>query len=878
MSRIFIENLPKNITQEVLKQKFAEKGEITDIQLRQDKRNAFIGYKQPEQAQNAVDYFNKTFIHTSKITVKICDSFRLNKKAEKSQTIQDEKTDDDSKKKKRQKIDPFEEVRNDPEFEDFLRLQRNIDVDNKCKEIWKDDVIANVLDDQDEENDDECDNIDDDDDNQNKDVEKRLKKTFDFTVKIRGLPYKIKKSQLKEFLKPIKPMSMRFVPHVKGIAYVSFKNASDLQQAMIKHRGFIDGHRIEITNMEGQKQKTEVAIGNGKKIEQNKSNDDDCDNDEQQKKEQPEPISESGRIFIRNLSYTCTEDDLRELFEKFGTITELHMPIDSYTKKPKGFAFVTYMFPEHAIIAFNQLDKTDFQGRLIHLLPAHMKSESTYNGPPPPSDDEMDDDQQQKKSSTFKQNKNEENRQDAQNTTRWNTLFVRSNAVADIMSKNLNMNKLDLLTQSDRKSGNAAVRMALGEAQIVNEIKQFLIKNQVHLESFERGIDCPRSRTRFLVKNLPADTQEKEIQTLFEKYGLINRVILPPYGLTAIVEMQEPNEAKFAFKKLAYSNFKHYPLFLEWAPEDVFAGTLTESSDKSNVEEKPEEIPIEDGSTIFVKNLNFDTSEEDFRKYFEDKIGPVHSATIATKKTPKGILSMGYGFIQFYQSKMAKEAIKKLQNSKLDGHQIEIKLSNRTTSSTNKTEIVNRKNLTGKNRSGQKQTGSKICVKNIPFEATVEDVRKIFSTFGQIKSIRIPKKLAGTSQYRGFGFVDFTTKEDAKRAFDALSSSTHLYGRPLVLEWAKNDSVMNNDNNDNIDDNDDDNHRDEGRQIGAKMVRYFRQNLDDSKKSTSLTTTTTTATKRLRRNDLLDDLKRHPNNIDSNEQDNDNDDFFSGKK
>ena len=708
-----------------MQQKFAEKGEITDIQLRQDKRNAFIGYKQSEQAQNAVDYFNRTFIHTSKITVKIVDNYRLNKKVEKLPTISDEKSfDDETKKKKRKKIDPFEEVRNDPEFEDFLRLQRNIDTNNKGKEIWKDDVIANVHGD-DDDNDDDVGQDEIDEDNHDKTVEKRIKKTFDFTVKIRGLPYKIKKSQLKEFLKPIKPMSMRFVPHVKGIAYVSFKNGLDLQQAMIKHRGFIDGHRIEITKMEKQVQNKadNTMEENGKKFDKQ-------NNDEQQEKEQPEPISESGRIFIRNLSYTCMEDDLRQLFEKFGTITELHMPIDSYTKKPKGFAFVTYMFPEHAILAFNQLDKTDFQGRLIHLLPAHMKNESTYNGPPPPSDDEMNDDndeQQRKKSSTFKQAKNEENRQDAQNKTRWNTLFVRPNAVADIMSKNLNMNKLDLLTKSDRKSGNAAVRMALGEAQIVNEIKQFLLKNQVHLESFERGVDCPRSRTTILVKNLPSETQEQEIKTLFEKYGLINRVILPPYGLTAIVEMQESNEAKFAFKKLAYSNFNHYPLYLEWAPEDIFSGSSAKSSDKSIdvVDEKPEEIIIEDGSTIFVKNLNFDTTEEDFRQYFEDKIGPVHTATIATKKTAKGILSMGYGFIQFYKSKMAKEAIKKLQNSTLDGHPIEIKLSNRTTTSkTNQTAMV--KSFSGKNRSGQKQTGSKICVKNIPFEATVEDVRKIF--------------------------------------------------------------------------------------------------------------------------------------------------------
>lgn len=36
------------------------------------------------------------------------------------------------------------------------------------------------------------------------------------------------------------------------------------------------------------------------------------------------------------------------------------------------------------------------------------------------------------------------------------------------------------------------------------------------------------------------------------------------------------------------------------------------------------------------------------------------------------------------------------------------------------------------------------------------------SVFGQIKSVRLPKKLTGSSSYRGFGFVDFVLKEDAK--------------------------------------------------------------------------------------------------------------------
>lgn len=43
--------------------------------------------------------------------------------------------------------------------------------------------------------------------------------------------------------------------------------------------------------------------------------------------------------------------------------------------------------------------------------------------------------------------------------------------------------------------------------------------------------------------------------------------------------------------------------------------------------------------------------------------------------------------------------------------------------------------------------------------------------------------------HRGFGFAEYYTKEEAKRAFDALSSSTHLYGRRLVLEWAMEEGV-----------------------------------------------------------------------------------------
>lgn len=49
---------------------------------------------------------------------------------------------------------------------------------------------------------------------------------------------------------------------------------------------------------------------------------------------------------------------------------------------------------------------------------------------------------------------------------------------------------------------------------------------------------------------------------------------------------------------------------------------------------------------------------------------------------------------------------------------------------------------------------------------------------------------ASAEGHRGFGFVDFLTRADARRAFNGLVHSTHFYGRRLVLEWAKPESSL----------------------------------------------------------------------------------------
>jgi len=58
-------------------------------------------------------------------------------------------------------------------------------------------------------------------------------------------------------------------------------------------------------------------------------------------------------------------------------------------------------------------------------------------------------------------------------------------------------------------------------------------------------------------------------------------------------------------------------------------------------------------------------------------------------------------------------------------------------------------------------------VKNLAFECTQDEVKEMFRPYGTLKKVRLPKKVS-SQNHRGFGFVEFATKEEAKKAFKAL--------------------------------------------------------------------------------------------------------------
>ena len=387
-------------------------------------------------------------------------------------------------------------------------------------------------------------------------------------------------------------------------------------------------------------------------------------------------------------------------------------------------------------------------------------------------------------SSSYKKKKKAKQKAQASSSHNWNTLFLGQNAVVDAMASQFGASKSAILDPESRHS--SAVNVALGETHLVEETREFLESNGVDLSCFRPGKKQSRSKTVILVKNLPFGTTADELAQLFSTYGGFDHVILPPAGVTAIVKFFEAQNAKSAFRALAYTKFKQLPLYLEWAPDGMIKLKPTTKDDTTKDDENVTAESSTEGATVFVKNLNFKTDDEDLKTFFS-KCGPVLAAKVAKKhntKDPFNPLSMGFGFVEYNTYNDATDAIKQLQHKLLDGHQLELKLSHKRITKNPEQQQSERKD------SHKLQETSKLLVRNVPFEATSKELKEVFGAFGELKTLRLPKKLGKKSGHRGFAFVEYVTRHDAKRAFDSLHYSTHLYGRRLVLEWAGLDDTV----------------------------------------------------------------------------------------
>jgi len=88
----------------------------------------------------------------------------------------------------------------------------------------------------------------------------------------------------------------------------------------------------------------------------------------------------STKLFVGNLDFKVTENDLQDAFAAHGTVVEANLVTDRATGRPRGFGFVTMSSPEEAQKAIDGLNGKDLGGRALTVNVARPREERSGGG------------------------------------------------------------------------------------------------------------------------------------------------------------------------------------------------------------------------------------------------------------------------------------------------------------------------------------------------------------------------------------------------------------------------------------------------------------------------------------------------------------------
>ena len=85
-------------------------------------------------------------------------------------------------------------------------------------------------------------------------------------------------------------------------------------------------------------------------------------------------------IYVGNLSYQSTEDELRDLFAEFGDVVSAKLIVDKFTGQSKGFGFVEMSNNSEAQKAMDELNGRDMNGRNVTVNQARPRQDRSRGG------------------------------------------------------------------------------------------------------------------------------------------------------------------------------------------------------------------------------------------------------------------------------------------------------------------------------------------------------------------------------------------------------------------------------------------------------------------------------------------------------------------
>ncbi|NXO52093.1 NUCL protein, partial [Aramus guarauna] len=279
------------------------------------------------------------------------------------------------------------------------------------------------------------------------------------------------------------------------------------------------------------------------------------------------------------------------------------------------------------------------------------------------------------------------------------------------------------------------------------EIKLEKAKSKETMKENKKERDA---RTLF-VKNLPYRLTEDEMREVFEN-ALEIRIVMNKEGNSkgmAYIEFKTEADANKALEEKQGTEIDGRAMVID------FTGEKSHQDHQKGGGEK-------ESKTLIVNNLSYAASEETLQELFKK------ASSIKMPQTNQG-RPKGYAFVEFPTAEDAKEALNSCNNTEIEGRAIRLEFSS---------PAWQKGNMNA--RGGFNQQSKTLFVRGLSEDTTEETLRESFE--GSVSARIVTDRDTGSS--KGFGFVDFSSPEDAKAAKEAMEDG-EIDGNKVILDFAK---------------------------------------------------------------------------------------------
>ncbi|KAG8715855.1 RNA recognition motif-containing protein [Ceratobasidium sp. 395] len=482
-------------------------------------------------------------------------------------------------------------------------------------------------------------------------------------------------------------------------------------------------------------------------------------------------------LFISNLPYTATSTDVQTLFSDIAPVRSAFVVLDKETKVSKGVAYVSFAIKEDAEMAMGREEPLELDGRALRLQWADRKGTSTHTEKVKPS--------KPQKAPRPKTS----NDPDAIRT------LVLTNLPEGIDSKILWKKARKAPGASeivypapDRDDHTAFVKFGTAAEALaaVGKLHNHVFKGARISAVVKKRVDglvagrktgAPSRSSRLIIRNLPWHVTEEDLHRLFAPYGPIYSITLPTAKAADDTHPSPNRHRGFAFVwMLAHAD-------AERAIKGVNGRVVGAKERKKKTRKEREEIAREKAAKRLSRMRGegeSDDEEEAERgeeKAEEEKEGRVVAVDWALSKSKweEAVLQ------RQDDEAMEVDGEEDGEEGGESGQKLDEETDEESSSESEESEASSDEDEDEDEDPHERpklpntDVGTTLFVRNVPFEATEDDLRTLFRAFGPLRYARITLDKE-TGRSRGTGFVCFWKREDAGSAIEEAEAMAKELG------------------------------------------------------------------------------------------------------